>query len=181
MSALVPLLVHRFGEAAPRWPPRPLPVVVLGALVRRDGAPTEALRARVQVGVSLWQRALATRLVFSGGSPDGRPSEAEVMQRLALELGAPPDRLELEAASRTTQENARCCARLLPEREVLLVTCDFHLARASAHFREVGFAVWPVPSRRALSRAQRFRLTLKESAGLLAHPHLLRHLRDEGA
>lgn len=157
----------------------PRPAVVLGARVYPDGRPSPALVDRVRVGVELLRSGAATTLLFSGGTPDGRPAEAEVMARLARELGAPAEALWLEAESRSTYENAVACARLLRERAVTavwLVTCDFHVARASAQFRRAGVAVSPVPSRRALAPLERLTVTGKEVAGLLRRPGLLRHL-----
>lgn len=165
--------VHRVGQAAPRFPPQPLPAVVLGARVYGDGRPSNALVDRVTTGVALLKSGRASLLVLSGGTPDARPNEAAVMRALALSMGAVPEQLVLEAQSRTTAENAARCAELLEAREVLLVTCDFHVVRARAHFHTRGFVVWPVPSKRTLRPVDRWRVTLKEVAGLLRRPQLL--------
>ena len=96
------------------------------------------------------------------------------MARLASSLGATDSQLVLESASRSTFENAARSVELLgEEKEILLVTCDFHLARASAHFRSVGLQVWPVPSPRSLRTRDRVRLTGKELAALLRRPWLI--------
>lgn len=171
--------VHRTGQRAPALPQRPLTAIVLGARVYRDGAPSPALVDRVALGVWLLVQGRARRLLLSGGSPDGRPSEAAAMARLARDAGAPLEALELEEKSRSTFENARECAALLRQRgesEVLLVSCDFHLARAGAHFRRHGFTVWPVPSPRRLTAVDRVMVTSKEALSLLRRPWLLRHL-----
>jgi uncharacterized SAM-binding protein YcdF (DUF218 family) len=168
--------VHRTGKRAPRFPERPLTAVVLGALVHPDGRPSDALVDRVHVGVSLLKEGRAHRLILSGGAVDSRPSEAQTMARIANSLGATDSQLVLESASRSTFENAARSAELLAasgEKEVLLVTCDFHLARASAHFRAVGLEVWPVPSPRSLRTRDRVRLTGKELAALLRRPWLI--------
>lgn len=174
--SFLPLRLHRIGVAEPVLPETPLPCIVLGARVFPDGSASDALRDRVVLGVELLHQGRATRLIFTGGTPDGRPTEAAAMRAIALSAGVPDERITLESASTTTLENAARCAELFTEREVLLVTCDFHLARASAIFREAGFTVWPVPSRRLLSRADRARLMTKETAAMLARPSLLKHL-----
>lgn len=177
LSALA-LAVHRVGQATTVMPTRALPAVVLGARVFPDGRASDALADRVRTGVALLREGHATRLVLSGGSPDTRPTEAAVMRDLALSFGADAAALQLESASRSTFENAARCAELLGEREVLLVTCDFHTARARAHFHTRGFTVWPVPSKRALRPVDRWRCTLKEVAALLVNPRLLRAFRS---
>ncbi len=164
--------VHLVGKQAPRFPSRPLTAVVLGAKVHPDGTPSPALVDRVQVAVALLLEGRAQRLVLSGRSP-----EAETMARLAIEFGAKEAQLVLESQSRSTFENAARSAELLQgEKEIILVTCDFHLARASAHFRRRGFSVWPVPSIRALTAGNRVLVTGKELAALLRRPWLIARL-----
>lgn len=168
--------VHRTGKRAPRFPGKPLTAVVLGARVHPDGTPSPALVDRVQVAVSLLREGRAQRLLLSGGAPDQRPTEAHTMARVAGSLGATDSQLVLEAASRSTFENAARSAELLAasgETEILLVTCDFHLARACAHFRAAGLTVWPVPSVRSLTTSDRLRVTGKELAALLRRPWLI--------
>jgi uncharacterized SAM-binding protein YcdF (DUF218 family) len=167
------LRIHRVGQREPRFPPGPLTAVVLGARVYEDGTPSPALEDRVATGVRLLREGRADRLVFTGGSIRGRPSEASVMAQLARALGAPEAALLLEDQSRSTFENAARTAQLIGSGEVLLVTCDFHLARASAYFRGRGFTVWPMPSRRRLTAASRLMVTAKEVVGLLRRPNLI--------
>lgn len=171
--------VHRTGRKNAAFPSHALTAVVLGARVHADGTPSPALIDRVAVGVALLRDGRANRLLFSGGSPDGRPTEAETMARLARDLGATDELLSLETSSRSTFENAARSAEWLAargEREILLVSCDFHLARAGAHFRTHGLTVWPVPSRRSLTTADRLMVTGKELAGLLRRPWLITRL-----
>jgi uncharacterized SAM-binding protein YcdF (DUF218 family) len=176
------VLVHRFGAREPRFPSRPLTAIVLGARVTPAGLPSPALEDRVRVGVELLQRGHAERLVLSGGTPDGRPTEASVMRQLALSLGAREEQLVLEPHSRSTFENARHCAALLaPDEPVLVVSCDFHLARATAHFRAHRRTVWPVPSTRSLRAADRLMVTSKEVIALLRRPWLLWRLATVAA
>ena len=99
------------------------------------------------------------------------------MARLARELGAGEHSLVLEAKSRSTFENALHSVEALGgEQEILLVSCDFHLARATAHFRRRGLTVWPVPSPRALTTTNRFVVTFKELIALLRRPWLIARL-----
>lgn len=171
--------VHRTGRKRVTFPSHPLTAVVLGARVHTDGTPSPALIDRVAVAVALLSDGRASRLLFSGGSPDARPTEAATMARLARDLGASDELLSLETTSRSTFENAARSAEWLAargEREILLVSCDFHLARAGAHFRTHGLTVWPVPSRRSLSAADRLMVTGKELAGLIRRPWLIARL-----
>jgi uncharacterized SAM-binding protein YcdF (DUF218 family) len=168
--------VHRFGRRPTQLPAAPRIAVVLGARVFPDGTPSDALRSRVEVAVRLFSAGHASSLLFSGGSPDGRPTEAEVAHRLARDAGVPADRCLVETKSRSTFENAREAAALLHprgEREVIVVTSDFHLLRAAAHFGVHGFVVYPVASDRRLTAWQRLWVTGKETAALVRRPWLL--------
>jgi uncharacterized SAM-binding protein YcdF (DUF218 family) len=168
--------VHRFGRRPLRLPASPRVAVVLGARVFPDGTPSDALRGRVEVAVSLLSAGHASSLLFSGGSPDARPTEAEVAHRLARDAGVPAECCLVEPKSRSTFENAREVAALLhPQgvREVIVVTCDFHLLRAAAHFGAHGFVVYPVASPRPLTAGQRLWATVKETAALARRPWLM--------
>lgn len=96
-------------------------------------------------------------VLLSGGSSaiaqEGAPREADVLARLAVELGLPRDRLLLDAASRNTHENAVESARLLADARgpVLLVTSAYHMPRAAACFAKAGLPVvpWPVDALRS--------------------------------
>lgn len=172
--------VHAFGQRARRLPDLPRVAVVLGARVFEDGTPSDALRGRVALGVQLLQEGRASALLFSGGTPDRRPAEAHVARELALAAGAPADRLLVEASSRSTFENARESAALLRARgetEAILVTCDFHLLRATSHFVAHGLRVYPVPSPRPLAPGERAAATAREAAALLRRPWLLASVR----
>lgn len=87
------------------------------------------------------------RLVFTGGAATEKGlSEAEVARRFFIRLGIAPDRLELETEARNTCENAANAYRLAKPQadEVwLLVTSAFHMPRAIACFRAVGWQVTP--------------------------------------
>ena len=170
------LFVHRFGTRTRALPQFPMTAVILGARVHADGTPSPALVDRVRLGVDLLRRGHANRLVLSGGSPDARPSEAETMRRLAISFGATDAQLVLEEASRSTFENARFTAQLLGAAEVILVTCDFHLARATAHFRSHRCIIWPVPSTRVLRASDRLMVTSKEVIALVRRPWLISRL-----
>lgn len=154
--------------------------VILGARVYEDGRPSDALVDRLALGVQLINEGQVERLLLTGGTNDSRPTEAAVMARLARERGLTDAQLVLEPKSRSTFENALHCAAILRaenDLEVLLVTCDFHVARAAAQFRAHALTVWPVPSKRVLDASTRLMVTTKEVIGFLRRPWLLARLR----
>jgi uncharacterized SAM-binding protein YcdF (DUF218 family) len=72
-------------------------------------------------------------VVVSGGSVRGRPPEASAMRDWLVAEGLDPARVILEAASRSTPDNAHWCAGLLAGSgvsRVTLVTERYHMRRS---------------------------------------------------
>lgn len=117
-------------------------IVVLGAPLRADGSCGEVLVERVRAGVELWRAGAAPLVIVSGGRTRGAArAESEAMADVALELGLPAEALVVEAASRSTYENAHRVAEILRQRglaRVRVVTTPFHLRRAVRWFRRAG-------------------------------------------
>lgn len=129
-------------------------IVVLGGGVLPKGTlrPMDTLSSfsaeRTMCGVDLFQRGLATRLLFSGGDAAvvGKgPEEARVMKQLAMRLGVPEDAILAETRSRTTYEGAVELSRMVGGNSVLLVTSAYHIPRALALFRKQGIITTPAP------------------------------------
>jgi uncharacterized SAM-binding protein YcdF (DUF218 family) len=84
--------------------------------------------------------------VACGGEAWNGVVEADAMAGLLREGGVPEHAIVRERRSRDTLENARFAARLLEAhapgaREVLVVTCAWHLPRAVRLFRRAGLVV----------------------------------------
>lgn len=110
-------------------------IVVLGARVRPDGTPSPALARRVELGCALLREGRAPKLVVTGGRVGGPITEAEAALRyVTARTLAPLDRIVLEPHARTTRDNARLTRALLGDVHVLVVTDDWHVARARRIF-----------------------------------------------
>lgn len=87
--------------------------------------------------------------------------EADELARMLEDGGVPAEAILRERASRDTFENATEAARLLAERdlhEAVVVTCSWHLPRATTLFERAGLRVAgavgaPPPDPTLLSRA----------------------------
>jgi uncharacterized SAM-binding protein YcdF (DUF218 family) len=109
-------------------------VVVAGAGVLPDGAPSHSLYMRTAYAVALFRRTAARTLAFTGGSRALRPAEAEVAERIAAAYGVPADVMVREARSTSTEENARELSRLLGDQAIVVVTDRFHVLRCERVF-----------------------------------------------
>jgi uncharacterized SAM-binding protein YcdF (DUF218 family) len=151
-------------------------VVVLGCAVWLDARGrlgSGALSRRLDAAARAYADGAGspTVVVASGGRRWGDAVEADVM---ALELrsrGVPERAVVRERCSLSTAENARFSAAILARRgirQAAIVTCAWHLARATALFRRAGVDVvaipaadgGPVPWSRSLWRGARERALL---------------------
>lgn len=141
------LLTPEAGVARP-----PEVIVVLGGGVSDDhGIPPHdrlswSALSRVVEGVRLARSFPEARLLFMGGSVTNDEPEAAVMRRVARDLGVAAERIDVETASRDTDDQARHAGRTLAGRRVVLVTSAFHMPRALALFEAHGLAPVPAPT-----------------------------------
>lgn len=121
------------ATAAAMVPPPGLDcLVVLGAGLRPDGAPSEALAYRLDAALEYLEDNPQTRCVVSGGQGPGEVrAEADAMVDYLTGRGLDEGRLTLEDRSEDTAENVHNSVVLLaPGETVGIVTNDFHLYRA---------------------------------------------------
>lgn len=90
-------------------------------------------------------------ILFSGGSGSlrqDRMREADLLARVAMDIGIPRERLRIEAKSRNTYENAVESRSLLNDlnKPYWLVTSAAHMPRAVACFKKQGIRVIPWPT-----------------------------------
>lgn len=129
VGALSALIATTAAAAPPAGLDR---LVVLGAGLRPDGYPSEALCFRLEAALAYLEDNPGTTCIVSGGQGVGESrAEADAMAEYLEARGLGEDRIVREDRSTTTAENVRNSAELLsPEETVGIVTNDFHLYRA---------------------------------------------------
>jgi uncharacterized SAM-binding protein YcdF (DUF218 family) len=155
-NALMLPLEERFPPwDASRGPPDG--VIVLGGIIAEDVSAARGAVAlnesaeRVTVAAELARRYPNMRIIFSGGTNAlifEKDAEAGFAVRQLEDLGVARERITAEEQSRNTIENAvfsRLIANPQPGERWLLLTSAFHMPRAVAVFRAVGFPVEPYP------------------------------------
>src|SRR5690348_461313 len=151
--ALSRLLIAQLPPPNACSAPGPTTVVVISAGIEHspngpnDYAALNLLSLqRLFTGVALWRQIPNGKLVISGGGYRRVP-DAVPMANLAEELGVPAASVQVEARSRTTWDNARFIAALVPPvpKRIWLVTTVLHMPRALRAFRAWGFepCAWP--------------------------------------
>lgn len=95
--------------------------------------------ARTDEAIKQYKAGWSNLLIFSGAAADTTgPSNAQVMQRRAIDKGVAADRIFIEEFSRTTAENAKNTAAFLSKNDidrVMLVTSSYHQRRAGLEFQ----------------------------------------------
>ena len=105
-------------------------ILVLGAGVRPDGSPSDMLRDRVQVGLELYHRQAAPKLLMSGDHGQKDYDEVTCMLSLAREDGVPAADVFLDHAGFSTYESIVRAKEVFGAERIVIVTQEYHLYRA---------------------------------------------------
>jgi len=98
-------------------------------------------------GIWVWQQSPGSTLIMSSAGREGQLSAAEIYMEAALEMGVPPESLDIVPTPRTTYEEAVHFREKFPAYgRVILVTSAMHMRRAKSLFESQGMEVVPVPS-----------------------------------
>ncbi len=143
-------------------------VIVLGAAAY-DARPSPVFEERIRHGIALYRRALAPKLIFTGGfgGRGARFSESQVGRRYAIRAGVPSKAILIETQSRNTRENLDQAALLMRAhrlRRAIVVSDPLHMSRALRLCDDIGIACLgsPTPTTRYRSIDTRWRFMLNE-------------------
>lgn len=118
--------------------PASVVAIVFGAGVRPDGTLTPMLADRVQAAVDLYLANRVQKLLMTGDNSHPDYNEVTAMRRFAEERGVPADIIRLDHAGFSTYESCFRARAIFGIEEAILVTQDFHLARAIYTCRQLG-------------------------------------------
>ena len=151
-------------------------IVVLGAKQMPDGSPGPVIERRMAEAIRLWQEGKAPKLLLSGGKTVSDIPEAHTMAELARAGGVEDDAILLEERSTRTVENAAFCIKMIKGRgwkHTLIVTDDFHMARAVYCFHALRLPVWEAKVRNPMTKMIFFNW-VRETIGRLIYPRQVR-------
>lgn len=103
----------------------------------------EAL-VRLIEGIRIYRKLRGSKLILSGGVLFDPVSNAEIMARVAQEIGINKSDIILESQSKDTQDEARLIKPIVHNDRFVLVTSASHMTRSIAMFRNLGMN--PVPA-----------------------------------
>ena len=118
-------------------------VIVLGAQVRPDGAPSVQLTWRLDAAGQAWQQKNVPVVVCGAQGKDEPEAEALAMKRYLISQGIPAEMILTDPNSFNTEQNIKNAQALLRDypdaiRKVLIVTSDYHVPRSLALARDLG-------------------------------------------
>ena len=118
-------------------------IIVLGAQVKEDGTPSVALERRLTAALESYQADPQLIIVCGAqGANEPRP-EGDVMRDWLIGQGVRPEDVVAETASFNTRENLIYARAIMEHRglsQALVVTSDYHVARALELCRQTGIS-----------------------------------------
>jgi SanA protein len=109
-------------------PPRV--AIVFGASVYPNGALSPVLRDRVETAVDLYKAGKVRKLLMSGDNSAQHYDEPTAMKEAAVSLGVPERDIVMDFAGRRTYDTCYRAREIFAVQRAILVTQDFHQARA---------------------------------------------------
>lgn len=118
-------------------------IIVLGAQVKEDGTPSVALERRLTAALEAYRQKRQVIITCGAKGTNEPRAEGDVMRDWLLERGALPEDVVAETASFNTRENLQYARAIMEHRglsQALVVTSDYHVARALELCRQVGIS-----------------------------------------
>ncbi len=112
--------------------------VILGAEVYPSGTPSPYLRARLDLGAELFRSGRARVLIVSGDNAPDHNRETASMRAYLEAAGVPAAKIVEDEAGLDTYDTCVRARDVFGVHELLLVSQEYHLARAVATCRAVG-------------------------------------------
>lgn len=129
----------------PALPPLQVPVLVLGAGVTSGREPTQVLEDRLETALSLYRARKVKWFLVSGDNRAANYNEPMAMRRWLVKQDVPLTHIVSDFAGRRTHDSLKRAKTVFGVQRVVVVTSDFHLARALFIARNLGMEAWGVP------------------------------------
>ena len=114
---------------------------------------------RLIEGIRIYRKYPGAKLLLSGGGAFDTVSEAEIMARVAREIGVPEGDIILESKSKDTRDEALFIKPIVGNEPFVLVTTASHIPRSMALFKKLGMNPIPSPVGHSVKDSQGLSLT----------------------
>jgi len=137
--------------------------LVLGAQVKPDGTPSAMLADRIEAAAELYRAGKVDKLLLSGDHGRWAYDEVGTMRRELLARGIPGADVFTDHAGFDTWDSAQRARRVFGVESVIVVTQEFHLARALYAAHRAGLEATGYPADRRSYGRVLGRLRLREA------------------
>ena len=131
--------------------------MVLGASVHADGTPSLMLKDRLDVGIELYKKGVAPKLLLSGDNGQVAYNEVEGMKKYAEEAGVKSEDIFLDHAGFSTYESVYRAKYIFEVESMIVVTQRYHLYRALYGCERMGIDSLGAAADQAVYRGQNYR------------------------
>ncbi|MBU1034471.1 YdcF family protein [Patescibacteria group bacterium] len=104
--------------------------IVLGASVKLNGEPSDALRDRLLVGQNLYERGVVKKILITGDDGKYHINEIKTMREFLDNLGVASEDIIEDGHGYRTYESCKRAIEVFNIRQAVVVTQRFHLGRA---------------------------------------------------
>lgn len=105
-------------------------ILVLGAGIRDDETPTPMLRDRLDVGIELYNKGIAPKILLSGDNGRVGHNEIHVMLNYVKAAGIPEEDIFCDHAGFSTYDSLHRAESIFGASKVIVVTQEYHQYRA---------------------------------------------------
>ena len=123
-------------------------ILVLGALVWKNGRPSSILEDRVITGIDLYRAGISPALLMSGDHGTKNYDEVKAMKRYAVERAVPENCVFTDHAGFSTYDSCYRARDIFCAKKIVIVTQRYHLYRAVYIARCLGLEAYGVASDR---------------------------------
>ena len=129
-------------------------IIILGAGVRMDGNPTKMLADRLEVGVALYKKGAAPKILLSGDNGKIEYNELKAMRKYVVDAGVPEKDIFMDYAGFSTYESMYRAKAIFCVKRAVVVTQKYHESRALYTGEKLGISVCGVTSDQETYHAQ---------------------------
>lgn len=116
-------------------------ILVLGAGIQDRETPTPMLRDRLDVGIELYEKGVAPKILLSGDNGQVEHNELHVMLNYVLEAGVPQEDIFCDHAGFSTYDSLYRASSIFGVTKAIVVTQEYHQYRALYIGRVLGIEV----------------------------------------
>jgi SanA protein len=131
---------------SPQDAPKADAILVLGALVKADGIPSDMLHDRLQVALNLYNQQVLDKLLLSGDHGTKQYDEVNAMRAFMEQNQVKTENVFMDHAGFSTYESMYRARDVFKVKKVLIVTQEYHLKRAVYVARKMGLDAYGVAS-----------------------------------